>query len=42
MKFSTLRKYAMALPEVTEEPHHHFEPPRLPWRLIELSMTDLV
>jgi predicted transport protein len=24
MKFSALRKYVMALPEVTEEPHHHF------------------
>jgi hypothetical protein len=24
VKFSTVRKYAMALPEVTEEPHHHF------------------
>ncbi|MEJ8855168.1 MmcQ/YjbR family DNA-binding protein [Variovorax robiniae] len=24
MKFATVRKYAMALPEVTEEPHHHF------------------
>lgn len=24
MKFATVRNYAMALPEVTEEPHHHF------------------
>jgi hypothetical protein len=24
VKFSTVRKYALALPEVTEEPHHHF------------------
>jgi hypothetical protein len=24
MKFATVRKYAMSLPEVTEEPHHHF------------------
>ncbi len=24
MQFSTLRKFVMALPEVTEEPHHHF------------------
>ena len=23
MKFSTLRSYALSLPEVTEEPHHH-------------------
>ncbi len=24
MKFATVRKYALALPAVTEEPHHHF------------------
>lgn len=24
MKFSTVRKFALALGEVTEEPHHHF------------------
>lgn len=24
MKFSTIRTYALALPEVTESPHHHF------------------
>lgn len=25
MKLTTIRKYAMALPEVTQEPHHHFD-----------------
>ena len=24
MKFAAVRKYALAFPEVTEEPHHHF------------------
>jgi hypothetical protein len=24
MKFETIRKYALSLPEVTEQPHHHF------------------
>ncbi len=24
MKFATVYKFAMALPEVTQEPHHHF------------------
>jgi YjbR len=24
MKFSTVHTFAMSLPEVTEEPHHHF------------------
>jgi hypothetical protein len=24
MKLATIRKYAMSLPNVTEEPHHHF------------------
>ena len=24
MKFSTLRTYALSLPDVTEAPHHHF------------------
>ncbi len=24
MKFATVRKYALSLAEVTEEPHHHF------------------
>ena len=24
MKLATVRKFAMGLPEVTEEPHHHF------------------
>jgi hypothetical protein len=24
MKFAAVRKYAMSLPEVTEQPHHHF------------------
>ena len=24
MRFTTVRSYALTLPEVTEEPHHHF------------------
>jgi hypothetical protein len=24
VKFATVLKYALSLPEVTEEPHHHF------------------
>jgi len=24
MKFSSVRRFALSLPEVTEEPHHHF------------------